>query len=1247
MGSRLEAKSAEVRKRIEAHTFESENGEEYTESKFGGYADYFRRKKIKLQNLDADTRQSARDKPAIFKNVVAHVNGYTQPSLNDLHHLIVTHGGSFIQYLDGKTMVTHIIASNLTPKKKVEFSRYRIVKPAWVVDSIKVGKLLPWESYRIIEEVPGQRLLGFENGNVVSQISDRSEGYRGQTETSWYTNHVKEIALQVDQPQSKDFASRAQDPELRFGDPVAKHEQDDDKVTNGDESPGHGVERGISLDDENRVRLDDSTRCETFQSQPSRLLNATEDFEKNSSQAKISNSAIAASGSPQHLSADRGIDFEQPGVDGNLEVILNVADFAAASAAASSHDESDDADRPDSDGDRALSAQIATLEPRLAQSENTIPQSKVQEISPEEHNALLLADPKVWKSTVVNPAFLKQYYEESRLHHLSTWKAALKSQLQAQAAERSSSQKARSKRLPGTRRYVLHVDFDSFFAAVSLRKSPQYIDKPVVVAHGNGSGAEIASCNYPARKFGIKNGMWMKHAQKLCPELKVLPYDFKGYEEASRSFYDTIIDTGGVVQSVSVDEALVDVSNQCIQAGGHDGRGVQEGSVWREQSKAESIAQTIRDEVKARTGCAVSVGIGGNILLAKLALRKAKPAGQHQLRPDDVLGYLGELSMQDLPGIAHSMGGKLEEIGVKLVKDVREMTKERLMSVMGPKTGEKIWDYSRGIDHSEVGDQVIRKSVSAEVNWGIRFVTQQHVDEFIGSLCEELQKRLLEEGVKGRQLTVKIMRRAADAPLDPPKHLGHGKCDTYSKSVMLGVSTNDNASLCREALSVLKGFGFTPGEFRGLGLQMQKLNPIKFSANSHVDSSQKKLQFNTTTPRKRPLSSVDVPAENIESPKKPLDQSAPQQVIPFQIGLDSGDKRNAPLNTLGTQFLLPSQVDPAVLQELPEELRSKLFPLTGAKAGSDTKRFTSIKSSGRDSAKDEDQPPHSRATERSLLYDHDEVSASQMKIDPEALNALPPDIRADVLTHYAAMPDQTRRQAVLPQSPRKDRTIRLPKKLTTPTKRRGRPIGGGGFRAVAAAHSTLTQSNFVPTLKATPSKDVVAAISDGFALDEISPEFLSALPEDIRGEVIAQARRERLQKKAGLDIAAKKKKPAPVKDLPRGQRTLQLPPRPPKPTFTIKSYSTLPELRDAVEAWYHAFRTETPDEEDTTLLVDYLKLVILDEGDMDKAVSAVKWLRWVLDREGISPLGWSEAVAKVEAGVQNAITGRGLGRVDF
>lgn len=1213
MGSRLEANSSAVRKRIEEHKFEDEEGEEYSGSKFGGFTEYFRRKKIKLQNLDAERRASSTGNPPIFRGVVGHVNGYTQPSLNDLHAMIVSYGGGFMQYLDGKTTVTHIIASNLTPKKKVEFSKYRIVKPAWVVDSIKAGKLLPWDAYRVVDEGVGQHVLGFDNGNVVSQVNRSQTGYKSQTDTSWYTGQVQKLADKLNDqshgPPSDNGGNLVLENDARdIHDTTADHESDERAssvdlpavVPDQSENPGcgHGEDQLSPSSDlgslYDRYNVDTAEHLQSFPLEQRSVVHRDNPF-----------SGTAQDGNPSPVDDIHGANIS----------VTRPSELSLSSSEAQ---------------DLLFQETLTSLSPS---SKPVNP-----EVSAEEHNAMLLADPKVWKSTVVNPGFLKQYYEESRLHHLSTWKADLKSKLQALAAEKSSSQKARQKRPPNSRRYILHVDFDCFFAAVSLKKFPQYVDKPVAIAHGGGSGSEIASCNYAARAFGVKNGMWMKHAQKMCPDLKVLSYDFKEYEEASRLFYDAIMETEGIVQSVSVDEALVDVSTICVEAGGHNGLGVQEGSIWREQAKADEMAQSLRDTIKKTTGCAVSVGIGGNILLAKVALRKAKPAGQYHIKPEDVLEFIGEITVQDLPGVAYSIGGKLEEIGVKYVKDVRGLTKERLMSSLGPKTGEKIWDYSRGIDRVEVGEQTIRKSVSAEVNWGIRFVTQDQADEFVQSLCEELHKRLLAENVKGRQLTLKIMRRATDAPLDPPKHLGHGKCDTFNKSVVLGVATNESEILCREAISIMRGWGFSPGELRGIGVQMTRLEPVKGTAESPAASSQRRLQFTTpaapnTTPR--PIEPIE-PIEDVNSPEKPRSQMK-HPAASLALEKSPSGKRRSTLNTLGTQFVVPSQIDPAVLAELPEDIRSKLV-------GNESTKLPNAEPITL-------TPPKSRSVSPFVGV---EAPLSQPQLDAEMLEALPKDVRAEVLAFYRTSPRKPNAQTLLPQSPHKNRIINV-RKQTTPTKSR-KHTSLLSRTKLASTISTLTQSNFVankPHLNKSKSDEQGNTDST-----EISDDFLSALPPEIRSEVLAQARRDRLQKRGGIDLSASKqiKKAQAAPSANAGQRKLQLIPRPAKPTFTARKCSELPELREAIENWFHEFATDGPYDEDVDALIEYLRKVIQEEQDMAKAVAVVKWLAWTIDAAGganerqENAKGierWTSSLLKVQEGIQRAVKGRGLGRVNM
>ena len=1242
MGSRLEKGSQATRKRIEAHSFEDEKGDEYEGSKFGGFTDYFRRKKIKLQNLDAEVRSQSTGKPAIFRGIVAHVNGYTQPSLNDLHHLIVSHGGGFMQYLDGKTTVTHIIAANLTPKKAIEFRRYRIVKPAWVVDSVATGKLLPWDAYRVIDEGSGQRLLGFDAGRIVSQANIQQRTYREQSNTSWYSSQVQNVAEDIDGEDGAQFPS-TQDVSLsRVGTYMAAPSQEQVLLPQLEEKDANYQNPASSGNFEVTSSLEDALN--SADSGESLLQQTTSKGLKAS--AFSTSSRIPTVANPMEEKA------EILGVDPTCPEATDIPNDQLLSNAAK----------------------------RTPEPEAIPPSKKAKIMTPEEHNAILLADPHIRKSSTANPDFIKQYYLESRLHHLSTWKSDLKSRFQQMAAEKSASQKQPAKRKPGARRYIMHVDFDSFFCAVSLLSAPEYIDKPTVVAHGSGTGSEIASCNYTARAFGVKNGMWMKNALKLCPNIKVLPYDFPAYEEASEGFYEAILDVGGVVQSVSVDEALVDITSLCLPAGSSDGIGIREGSIWREQEKADLIAQELRLRIKEKTKCAVSVGIGSNILLAKVALRKAKPAGQHQIKPEDVLDFLGELSVQDLPGVAYSIGGKLEEIGVKYVKDIRQLTKDRIMTVLGPKTGEKIWNYSRGIDHTEVGEQAVRKSISAEVNWGIRFISQPEAEEFVQNLCVELQRRLVEQGVKGRQLTMKIMRRSADAPLDPPKHLGHGKCDTFNKSIMLGVATNNAEIIGREAISILRSYGFSPGELRGLGVQMTKLEPLKTSSDALADGSQKRISFGNSTAPKLVKQLTEDAIDEPHTPWKPKTTSMSGDILgskttqgpnvecvtpkrprvpAFKIfdGNDPIDDKKSPLrvkaipihpvvaiaranasdqsarkrlNLTGTQFILPTQIDQHVLAELPQDIRSKLLAQRRSRSTS------------------RDQSPVVKS--RSQSPSGETLMALPSQLDPEVFEALPDDMKTEILASYSSNASVPLAQSLLPQSPRKIRPVNTAKK-TTPVKKRGRPPGALNRKNKQDPYSTLTQSNFVPSkAEAFAGPRDNAAESEGYSSDTLDPDFLSALPEDVRQEIMNEHRRKRLAKNGVLMASTVGKKRRPPEASQVGQRKLRLPSRESRPTFTTRELSTLPQLRDTLTAWHSEFSDDGPHADDVAAMERYLRRVVLDERDMSKVVSLIRWLSWLVeesddDNEGAE--AWTAALDGMKEKVQQAVKERGLGLLDL
>ncbi|KAI5798517.1 DNA polymerase IV, partial [Pyronema domesticum] len=436
--------------------------------------------------------------------------------------------------------------------------------------------------------------------------------------------------------------------------------------------------------------------------------------------------------------------------------------------------------------------------------------------TPEEFNQALLTLPAARDRCCLNPNFLTHFFTTSRLHHLSTWKLSLRQSVAAALASHPSQRNLR----PRKTRYILHIDFDSFFCSVSLLSHPELKGKPVAVCHGSSkhsTTSDIASCNYVAREKGVKNGMWLERARKLCPALVTLPYDFEAYKEASRIFYDVVLGVGPErIQAVSVDEVLVDCSNLICDN--------YSATVVREL-KVMELAERIRNEVREKTRCEVSVGVGTNVLLARVALRKAKPAGQAMVTEATSREVMGMLDVRDLPGI----GGKTAE-GISqhwqssTVADIRRISKEELQRQLGEKTGQRVYDMCRGIDTTEVGEaEVVRESLSVAVNWGVRFYKKEQFVNFLSRLAEYVEEKLKLEGLKGHKLTFSIAKRAEGQPFETTKFLGCGKCDMISKTEKFVESTNSAKAIMKACLGIYNRLTIQVGDIRGLTIQMTEL----------------------------------------------------------------------------------------------------------------------------------------------------------------------------------------------------------------------------------------------------------------------------------------------------------------------------------------------------------------------------------------------------------------------------------------
>ncbi|KAJ1770542.1 deoxycytidyl transferase [Coemansia sp. RSA 1843] len=423
--------------------------------------------------------------------------------------------------------------------------------------------------------------------------------------------------------------------------------------------------------------------------------------------------------------------------------------------------------------------------------------------------------------------FIQRYYANSRLHHLSMWKAELKDYV---AQLRQKRNKAKPKTLDvsnnNTPRVIMHVDFDCFFVSASLLSYPHLKDRPVAVCHshkqledfdsslsvnpfGKTAGtSQIASCNYTARSFGVKNGMFMDQAVKLCPSLMVVPYVFEDYKRISRIFYKTVAQLADETQAVSVDEALLDVTHAIRQD--------------QYQGNPRLLAQDIRSQVLEATKCVVSIGIGPSILLARIATTSAKPDGVFALDCETFI-TMDDIAVNRLPGVGYAVEENLSRNGINSIFDIREASLERLKSICGEKTALTLYNYSHGIDRRVLESDQLRQAFGADIGWGVRFSNQNEAENFVSRMAHEVCGSMAAASRTGGSVTLKIKRRQ-EGQGKPGKFLGHGICDNLSRSASIPQMTNDPSRIAPLCIRLLHQMSVDPLDIRGVGIQVQRLN---------------------------------------------------------------------------------------------------------------------------------------------------------------------------------------------------------------------------------------------------------------------------------------------------------------------------------------------------------------------------------------------------------------------------------------
>ncbi|HZK76327.1 MAG TPA: DNA polymerase IV, partial [Candidatus Kapabacteria bacterium] len=162
-------------------------------------------------------------------------------------------------------------------------------------------------------------------------------------------------------------------------------------------------------------------------------------------------------------------------------------------------------------------------------------------------------------------------------------------------------------------RIICHLDMDAFFASVEEKHDPSLKGKPVLVAAGPIGRGAVASCNYVARRLGVKTGMSTQEAIRNFPEAVVVRANYEWYQEASEQILRIIYRFTPDVEPLSLDEAFFELTH--VQSAAAD---------WHDPlTTAQAIQKTIDEEL----GLGASIGISSGKALAKIASDFKKPHG--------------------------------------------------------------------------------------------------------------------------------------------------------------------------------------------------------------------------------------------------------------------------------------------------------------------------------------------------------------------------------------------------------------------------------------------------------------------------------------------------------------------------------------------------------------------------------------------------------------------------------------------
>ncbi len=339
---------------------------------------------------------------------------------------------------------------------------------------------------------------------------------------------------------------------------------------------------------------------------------------------------------------------------------------------------------------------------------------------------------------------------------------------------------------------IIHVDMDAFYASCEELDDAALAGKPVVVGGSEEERGVVCSANYKARRLGVRSAMPAANARRLAPGAAFIRPRIERYLEISRKVFEIFFSYTPLVEPLSIDEAFLDVSG-CERLFGD----------------AAAIAGGIRDDIKTKIGITASAGIAPNKFLAKLASGLEKPDGFVIIREDEIRDVLDPLPVSKIWGVGKVTAGRLEALGIKTVRQLRE-TDARILEREFGSLGGQLATLSRGEDDRVVEAATGRESIGKETTFAMNLTDSAEMERVLLTLSDKVAARLRKKDLWARVVQVKC--RFADFT-------------TVTRRSTLPEWTRSTDEIYGEALRLFRGRVRVPrGGVRLLGVSVAHLS---------------------------------------------------------------------------------------------------------------------------------------------------------------------------------------------------------------------------------------------------------------------------------------------------------------------------------------------------------------------------------------------------------------------------------------